>query len=178
MKPEQNFQVKTANREEMDIIVDWAAREGWNPGIHDAEYFYTTDPAGYFVAYLDNEIVGSISAVAYDCNFGFIGFFMVKPEYRGHRIGIKLGYRALDYLKDVNVGLDGVENKIKNYQTYGFKLAYNNIRYEGHTVSSTPGSDVIDINSIPFDTLVEYDNHFFPVNSRDIQIELGTGSDF
>jgi len=129
MDSTRKFQIRTANREEMDIIVDWAAREGWNPGIHDAEYFYSTDPEGYFVAYLDDEIVGAVSAVAYSSSFGFIGFFMVKPEYRGHRIGIKLGYKALEYLEDCNIGLDGVENKIRNYETYGFKLVYNNILF-------------------------------------------------
>jgi len=163
MDSTRKFQIRTANREEMDIIVDWAAREGWNPGIHDAEYFYSTDPEGYFVAYLDDEIVGAVSAVAYSSSFGFIGFFMVKPEYRGHRIGIKLGYKALEYLEDCNIGLDGVENKIRNYETYGFKLVYNNIRYQGVAEVSQNSQEIINVDSVPFDTLVEYDNRFFPV---------------
>ena len=38
-------------RSEVDDLVDWAAREGWNPGLHDAELFWVTDPAAFTVSY-------------------------------------------------------------------------------------------------------------------------------
>ncbi|HLA33082.1 MAG TPA: GNAT family N-acetyltransferase, partial [Pseudomonas sp.] len=27
-------------RAEVDLAIDWAAAEGWNPGLHDADCFY------------------------------------------------------------------------------------------------------------------------------------------
>ncbi len=31
----QNFTIKTVDREGVDIAIEWAAKEGWNPGLHD-----------------------------------------------------------------------------------------------------------------------------------------------
>jgi hypothetical protein len=28
----------------VDLLVDWAAAEGWNSGLHDANAFWATDP--------------------------------------------------------------------------------------------------------------------------------------
>jgi hypothetical protein len=58
-------------RAEIDLGIDWAAAEGWNPGLHDAESFYAADPGGFLVGLLDNEPVGMISAVKYGHSFGF-----------------------------------------------------------------------------------------------------------
>ncbi len=32
--------IRNMTRPELDELVDWAAHEGWNPGIHDAELFW------------------------------------------------------------------------------------------------------------------------------------------
>ena len=36
---------------EVQHAVDWAGREGWNPGVHDAECFRPTDPDGFLVGF-------------------------------------------------------------------------------------------------------------------------------
>ncbi len=86
--------IRRMTRDEVEFAIDLAAEEGWNPGIHDGRCFYATDPNGFFVGELDGELVGSISAVAYDDSFGFIGLYIVKPEFRGKGIGTRLGRRA------------------------------------------------------------------------------------
>ena len=48
------------------IAVEWAAKEGWNPGIYDAPCFYGTDPKGFFAGFFGEEPIACISAVAYD----------------------------------------------------------------------------------------------------------------
>ncbi len=42
--------IRSMRREELDVLVDWAAAEGWNPGLHDAGIFWTTDPGGFIAA--------------------------------------------------------------------------------------------------------------------------------
>ncbi len=42
--------IRLATRAELDTIIDWAAREGWNPGIDDGNAFWAADPEGYWVA--------------------------------------------------------------------------------------------------------------------------------
>ena len=46
-------------RNEMDFAIQLAAKEGWNPGLHDAECFYRTDPDGFFIGLLDEKFADS-----------------------------------------------------------------------------------------------------------------------
>ena len=57
------FTIVPMNRADVDTAVDWAAGEGWNPGLDDADCFYATDPNGFLIGRLDGEPVASISVV-------------------------------------------------------------------------------------------------------------------
>ncbi len=72
-----------------------------------------------------------ISAVAYDNAFGFIGLYIVRPEWRGKGFGKRLWHAALDYLGVRTVGLDSVLAQQANYCRAGFAPAHRNVRYEG-----------------------------------------------
>lgn len=66
-------------------------------------------------------------------------------------------------LQHFNIGLDGVVGQQKNYIKSGFRLAYNNTRYEGtamHTDLHHP--EIVPIQELPFDELVQYDARHFP----------------
>ena len=161
MSADSVFTIRRMNPGDLELALEWAAREGWNPGMSDSDCFYHTDPCGFFLGLLDGEPVGCISAVSYDSTFGFIGLYIVRPEYRGQGFGIRLWNVALDYLGDRNVGLDGVIAQQDNYKRSGFRLAYRNIRYEyvGH------GSDaggLVDLEEVSFAELVAYDAGIFP----------------
>ena len=80
MKP---LLVRPMTRAELDLGLDWAAAEGWNPGLHDADSFHAADPGGFLVGLVDDTPVGMISAVRYGARFGFIGFYIVRPAWRG-----------------------------------------------------------------------------------------------
>jgi len=147
-----------------DVAVEWAGREGWNPGLHDASSFYATDPKGFFVGLLGDEPISCISAVAYDQSFAFLGFYIVKPEHRGRGYGLKIWNAAIDYLDTQNIGLDGVVEQQPNYMKSGFKLAYSNIRYEGKAQSTTEQfPEVVQLSEVPFDDIALYDTNLFPV---------------
>ncbi len=159
-----NYIIRNMSQEEVNsIAIKWAAEEGWNPGLYDASRFYAADPSGFFVGLLDNEPISCISAVAYGNTFGFIGFYIVKPEYRGKGYGLEIWHTAMTYLNSRNIGLDGVIEQQENYKKSGFKLAYSNIRYEG-TAQQTPEqfSDIVPLSSIPFEDIVRYDTALFP----------------
>ena len=55
-------------RDELATLVEWAAREGWNPGLNDAEVFLATDPEGFVAAEINGELIGGGSIVAYEKN--------------------------------------------------------------------------------------------------------------
>jgi hypothetical protein len=133
--------------------------------INDDECFYNADPNGFFVGLLDGEPISSISAVQYGNDFGFIGFYIVKPEYRSRGYGLKIWNHGMDYLKGRNIALDGVFDQQENYKKSGFKLAYSNLRYEGKAkkYSNEQAKNIRDIKSGDFANIIKYDSKYFPV---------------
>ncbi len=165
MKIMANYEIRMMRQEEMDFAIELAAAEGWNPGLHDANCFYYTDPGGFFVGLLNGRIIGCISAVSYDGVFGFLGLYIIAPEYRGRGYGIQMWNKAIQRLEGHNIGLDGVVEQQHNYIKSGFKLAYRNIRYEGAAGSAATSShSIVDLCSVKFDDLCTYDRYSFPAN--------------
>lgn len=124
------------NRAEAPVMAEWAAREGWNPGLHDVEAFWAQDPDGFWGAEVDDELVGCASAVAYDGAFGFWGFFIVRPERRGRGIGAALAPHTIGELRGrlrpgAAIGLDGVFAQQDYYASLGFVLSHRNLRMQG-----------------------------------------------
>lgn len=152
--------IRNAEREELSFFIQSAKEEGWNPGLEDAKAFFATDPKGFFVGELEGEIIGCISGVAYNSTFGFLGFYIVKPKYRGKGYGIQLWKHTLNYLGNRSIGLDGVISQQHNYRKSGFKLYYRNMRMEGAGGGKAP-KDLIDIHQIPFGELAAYDHSIF-----------------
>ncbi len=160
-----NFRIRSMARAEIDFAIELAAREGWNPGLRDADSFHVADPGGFLIALLDNQPVGCISAVSYPGSFGFIGFYIVIPELRGRGYGLRLWRTAMARLDGHNIGLDGVIAQQANYERSGFRFAYNNTRFEHHSgAESAPpvGESLVEAAHLPLEALAEYDRQFFP----------------
>jgi len=126
-----SLHIGTATRAELDLMVEWAAGEGWNPGLADADCFHAADPGGFLVGRLGAEPIGCISVVTYGPAFGFLGFYIVKPALRGQGHGLRLWQAGMARLENRVVGLDGVLAQQENYQRSGFVLAHRNIRFGG-----------------------------------------------
>lgn len=149
-------------RAELDFAIELAANEGWNPGLFDGDSFYSADPNGFLIGHLDDKPVGCISAVTYENKFGFIGFYIIIPEFRGKGYGIQLWNAAMRKLKNQNIGLDGVIEQQSNYKKSGFKLAYRNIRFEFiNSIQFINDENIFDALQIPFDQIKNYDRKFF-----------------
>jgi len=165
---EKNYIIRTMTRREVDIAIDWAAAEGWNPGLHDADCFHAADPNGFLIGLVDGAPVSTISAVKYGNSFGFIGFYIVKPGYRGMGYGIRIWNAALAHLDGRTIGLDGVVAQQDNYRKSRFTLAYRNIRYQGTGGGSFPtDTGIVHLSTIPFDAICAYDKLFFPEDRRE-----------
>ena len=148
---------------ELDMGIAWAAQEGWNPGLHDRDSFFAADPEGFLMAEWGGEPVGMISAVRYGSSFGFIGFYIVRPVFRGQGHGLALWRAGMARLAGRLVGLDGVVAQQANYRKSGFVLAYNNVRMQGAThVKGAVHPDVVALEMVDFDQLLRYDAPLFP----------------
>ena len=147
-------------RQEVDIAIHWAAAEGWNPGLFDAGSFYAADPNGFFMAELNGEPAGCISAVTYDDTFGFMGFYIVRKDLRKQGIGMKLWQAAIEHMENRTIGGDSVVAMVEKYGQCGFQIAHYNARYEGVGIASA--SSLAGLCDVPFAELVRYDSRFFP----------------
>ncbi|WP_426341235.1 GNAT family N-acetyltransferase [Pseudoduganella sp. S-14] len=149
---------------ELEMVLDWAAAEGWNPGLQDAGSFYAADPGGFLLGTIDGEPVASIFAVRYGAGFGFIGGYIVRPEFRGKGHGMSLWRAGMARLEGRNVGLDGVPAQQANYARSGFRLAHRNVRYEGRG-SDVPAADrVLPLGPHDVGDVLAYDRVFFPAD--------------
>jgi len=147
---------------ELETVLDWAAAEGWNPGLFDAASFHAADPGGFLLGTLDGEPVASIFAVRYGSAFGFIGGYIVRPEFRGQGHGMAIWRAGMALLEGRNVGLDGVPAQQANYARSGFRLAHRNVRYEGRGCAMPAVGHVLPLGARDVEEVVAYDRAFFP----------------
>lgn len=161
--------IRPMTRSEFDIVISWAAAEGWNPGLPDPDVFWQTDPDGYFALEHNGEMIGSGSAVSYDGQFGFMGFFIVKPEYRGKGMGGQLWLNMRDTLRErlnpgTAIGIDGVFNMQQTYAKTGFVFSHRTLRMEGVAENNIDSCDFAAIKPVADDeieALIEADAHWF-----------------
>jgi GNAT superfamily N-acetyltransferase len=116
---------------DLALVLDWAAAEGWNPGLQDAEAFHAADPGGLFVAEEQGAPVAAISVVNHNDSFAFLGLYLCKPDWRGRGIGYGLWQHAMAHAGMRTVGLDGVPDQQANYARSGFVHAGATTRYAG-----------------------------------------------
>jgi ribosomal protein S18 acetylase RimI-like enzyme len=152
-----DLKIRNLRPEEISIAVDWAAAEGWNPGLSDAACFAIPDAQGFFVGEIDGEPVAIVSCVNYDDRFAFLGFYIVRAERRGSGHGLRIWNAAIAHARPRVIGLDGVVAQQDNYKKSGFQLAYANIRYGGTVAAPPAPADVIALDRVPF-ALVEADD--------------------
>ncbi|HSW18934.1 MAG TPA: GNAT family N-acetyltransferase [Ramlibacter sp.] len=158
-----HYVTRTMSRDEVALAIDWAAEEGWNPGLHDAETFFAADPQGFFIGTQGGEPVASISVVRYEPGFAFLGLFIVRPQWRGRGLGRALWQHAIAYAAGRQVGLDGVVAQQPNYRKAGFELAWRNVRYEGRGGAQAPDdARLVDLAGVPVATVSAYDKAYFP----------------
>jgi GNAT superfamily N-acetyltransferase len=162
-----NVTVARAGREELDLMVDWAAAEGWNPGRADADCFFAADPDGFWLARVDGEAAACLSIVTYVPGFTFLGFYIAHPDHRGRGIGHALWQTALDACPATTIGLDGVVAQQDNYRKSGFVLAHRNVRHAGAVDAGAPVLDgLVRIGPGLPDAIAAYDRGCFAAPRR------------
>lgn len=124
---------------DLDDVIEWAAREGWNPGLGDASAFHAADPEGFILAEVAGEPVGVISVVNHSDDFAFLGLYICRPEWRGRGIGRALWREGLAHAGSRTIGLDGVAAQEANYARSGFVRTGATIRFQGpHVTGAGP----------------------------------------
>ena len=87
--------IRPMRPDEISIAVDWAAAEGWNPGLADDACFATVDPQGFLIGEIDGETAATVSCVNYSASFAFLGFYIVRADLRGRGYGLRIWNAAI-----------------------------------------------------------------------------------
>jgi GNAT superfamily N-acetyltransferase len=157
------LRIRTMRPDEISIAIDWAAAEGWNPGLADAACFAVVDPDGFLIGELDGAPAATISCVNYCASFAFLGLYIVREDVRGRGHGLRIWNAAIAHAGPRVIGLDGVVAQQQNYEKSGFKFAYANVRYGG-TVAAPDAqrAGVIAMAEVPLAVVEAYDATVFP----------------
>ena len=161
-----SLQFEKLDFEGLRTLVDWARAEGWNPGPHDAGVFYVTDPDGFYGYFHKGELIAGGSVVSYNGLFGFMGFFIVNPEYRASGIGRKLWVQRRDHLlsrlnTSAAIGMDGVVAMQPFYNKGGFQLAFRDERYAVTGATYPIDPNISAITTADYPEVFRYDQQCF-----------------
>ncbi|GAX41359.1 N-acetyltransferase GCN5 [Tolypothrix sp. NIES-4075] len=164
------LKIRQMTPKDVQLALNWAAAEGWNPGINDAIAFHATDPTGFLIGEVNNEPIACISAVCYDATFGFIGLYIVKNKWRQQGYGTQIWQAAWQQLNlrleenKRSVALDAVVEREATYRKIGFTPAYRNISHVYETTNSHVPTDVVPLVDVPLTEVIRYDAELFGVS--------------
>ena len=158
-----DLQIRVMTPAEIGLAADWAAAEGWNPGLDDAPCFAAVDPEGFLIGELDGAPAATISTVNYGDGFSFLGFYIVRPDLRGRGYGLAIWRAAVAHAGTRVIGLDGVIAQQDNYRKSGFALAHRDIRFGGTLAARPPAAaGLVPLADVPLAAIEADDATVFP----------------
>ena len=88
----EQFKIRliTTEKEFKSIIINAMVKEGWGPGLQDAECFMACDPTAGFVGELNGKPICSITVAKYGDSYAFGGSYIVSEEFRRKGYGKKI----------------------------------------------------------------------------------------
>lgn len=158
--------MRALRRDELDVVIGWAADEGWDPGLADAESFWNTDPGAFVGFDRDGELSGAGSIVSYGGEMGFMGLFIVRPELRGRGFGGELWVERVEALQrrlapGAPIGLEGVVEMEPFYARGGFVTRHGTARMQVQGAAGRADPSLVPLAEVGFEDLVVYDAPLF-----------------
>ena len=135
---------------------------GWNQTEQDWQRFLQMNPEGCFAAELDGAVCGTVTTLAYEKHFGWIGMVLVDPAQRGQGIGTRLLLQGMNYLQAAGIEtlkLDATPMGHPLYLQLGFEDEYQIERWEG--VSHGGSGAGLKMTLEQFDRVCRWDREVF-----------------
>jgi len=163
------IELQKLNLNDLKTLLGWASHEGWNPGNDDVEVFWNTDPDGFYGYFNENQLIAGGAIISYNNEYGFMGLFIVHPQYRNLGIGRKLWFARRDLLlnrlqPNASIGMDGVLAMQPFYNKGGFNIAFKDERYEFISKEYIYSNFISPIQVNDFNEIIEYDTSCFGFN--------------
>ena len=116
--------IKT-EKEFENVVINALVKEGWGPGLHDAECFMACDPTAGFVGELNGKPIGCVTVAKYGDSFAFPGCYIVSNEYRKKGYGKEIYEAAYARWKSFpSIGTIAALQQEKMNQRYGFRSLF------------------------------------------------------
>jgi ribosomal-protein-alanine N-acetyltransferase len=123
--------IRPLQKDDIADVTTWARQEGFAPGSGDVAIYRHTDRQGIWVGWLGSERVGCITGVRYSAAYGFLGLYLVRPQWRGRGYGLQLWRQALHHLADLPcIGLEAATDRVDDYAGWGFAPASPTTRWQ------------------------------------------------
>ena len=167
MQLPHGFSAGVMQFDEVRMLDQWTADEGWNPGLHDLALAHSLDAEAFIALRQTNVLAGAGTIFRHAPGFGFMGLFIMRKDLRGQGIGRSLWHRRRDALlarltPHAVIGMDGVFDMVPFYTRGGFRFAHRSLRYQGLSSGGARDSAVVEVDALPAEQLAAFDARHFP----------------
>lgn len=121
----------------------WAASDGRNPGIDDADLTMIKYGDGFRVAQMDDRLASAFSLVRYDNTYAHLGNLLVAPDLRGTGYEAATLAQAIQLAADRTIGVDATPEQLDFFTRHGFEDTSRTIRYQGPASPHNRDSNVV-----------------------------------
>lgn len=165
------YSISRMRLDEVAQLEEWAAAEGWNPGLSDLSIAWDTDSEAFIALREGATLAGGGTIFSYDGDFGFMGLFIMRADLRKKGLGTLLWHWRRDHLiarlkPSAAIGMDGVFDMVPFYERGGFKRAFRDVRYQGAALGGSDNPKIVELGGEDFSEIAPYDRNFVPA-SRD-----------
>ena len=164
----EHFSIRPFRDEDIDFAFKLDTIEEWNHTRNDIERMFSFEPNGCFMAEMSGKPVGHVFSISYG-RLGWIGFLIVKAEYRKRGIGTLLMKRAMDYLlrgRAKTIKLEAVSKIANLYRKLGFVDEFDSLRFikTGGKITCMSSHGVKPLKKKEMTQLAEFDAEYFGAN--------------
>ena len=130
--------VRKMQASDMAVIMQIKTAENWNQTETDWQFLITSNPELCFVAIINNEVIGTVTAINYHNKIAWIGMMLVSKLHRGMGISKMLLNTIIEKLKGCeSIRLDATPAGIPVYKKLGFVEEYKITRIGMSTIVVT-----------------------------------------
>ncbi|XP_077978967.1 holothin acyltransferase-like [Glandiceps talaboti] len=168
-----NVMVRLATYEDMKAVSDLTIIEGWDYSVDLVETMRRLCPDGFYLAEIDDEIVGTAYTINHTDSLAFQSLAITKEEYRNRGIYRSLFFKCMEYNGKRNIGGNAVgEKRSQGLIRQGFtKIDFEIIEMRGMVNRSKltrlnncmpTDTKILPMGDISFESLVTYDAKINP----------------
>ena len=99
MKNKEAVQIGLLGEGHLPTALRLTEQSQWNQTERDWRRLLQPPPRGCFGAFLDGQLIGTVTTVVYSTELAWIGMMLVDPNYRRRGLGTRLMQKVLEHLQ-------------------------------------------------------------------------------